>query len=241
MLQMRYQISIFSGEWLLTILPDTDHKNEGAVPVFILGATLFSEEIADLVQQSHGLALAGFVENMKQEKCRETLLGKRIYWIDELAGVSNDHQLLCGIGTTARCRYVDQARTFGLPFAMLRHPTTHISPSSGIGSGSILGVNTIVAAHTQIGEHVIVNRAATIGHHTRIGDFVTIGPGANIAGRCVIGSGTYIGMGAIIIDGLNIGSNSVVGAGALVTRDVPDNVQVVGAPARIVKEGINGR
>ena len=70
---------------------------------------------------------------------------------------------------------------------------------------------------------------------------VTISPGANIAGRITIGDGTYVGMGAIILDSLKIGSGSVIGAGSLVTKDVPDNVQVMGVPARITKKGVEGR
>lgn len=225
----------------MTALPDTKSTRDDALPVLILGTTRFSEEIADLVQEHPGFVLAGFVENMKPERCRDMLLGHRVYWVDELAEVSDRHHLLCGIGTTQRRLYVDQVSAYKLPFATLPHPTAHISVNSRIGAGAILGVNTIIAAHSEVGEHAIINRAATIGHHTRIGDFVTIGPGANIAGRCDIGSGTYIGMGAIIIDGLRIGSNSVIGAGAVVTRDVPDNVQVVGIPARVIKEGVNGR
>ena len=35
--------------------------------------------------------------------------------------------------------------------------------------------------------------------------------------------------------------HSVVGAGAVVTRNVPDHVQVVGIPAAIVRESIDGK
>lgn len=214
---------------------------ENRIPVLILGTTLFSEEIASLVGEVPSLFLAGFVENLEQKKCSERLLDHSIYWVDDLAIAGKDSHLICGIGTTKRKLYVDQVRSCGLPFATLLHPTAHISSTSRIGEGTILGVNSIVAAHSEIGNHVIINRAASIGHHTQVGNYVTIGPGANIAGRCTIGNGTYIGMGAIIIDGLQIGSNSIIGAGAVVTRNVPDNVQVVGIPARVVKEGVNGR
>lgn len=35
---------------------------------------------------------------------------------------------------------------------------------------------------------------------------------------------------------MTIGDNVVVGAGSVVTKDVPDNVVVVGNPARILKK-----
>ncbi len=70
---------------------------------------------------------------------------------------------------------------------------------------------------------------------------MTIQPGANIAGVCRIGQATYIGMGAVVLDHVKIGKHCVIGAGALVNKDVPDHVQVVGVPARIVKENIMGK
>jgi len=38
-----------------------------------------------------------------------------------------------------------------------------------------------------------------------------------------------------VLPGINIGKKSVVGAGAVVTRDVPDDVTVIGIPAKIHK------
>ena len=35
---------------------------------------------------------------------------------------------------------------------------------------------------------------------------------------------------------ITIGNNSIIGAGAVVFQDVPDNVVVAGAPARVIKE-----
>lgn len=45
----------------------------------------------------------------------------------------------------------------------------------------------------------------------------------------------WIGAGAMIMRGVRIGARSIVGAGAVVTRDVPDDVIVVGNPARVVR------
>jgi acetyltransferase-like isoleucine patch superfamily enzyme len=70
---------------------------------------------------------------------------------------------------------------------------------------------------------------------------VTISPGANVAGAVTIGEGAYIGMGAIVLDRVTIGAHAVVGAGAVVTKDVPDRVQVMGMPARVIRKNIDGR
>jgi acetyltransferase EpsM len=207
----------------------------------ILGSRIFAEEVADLVSECDGFRLEAFGENWERERCEETLLGYPIIWIDDLKPLSATHQAVCAIGTTHRSLFVGQARELGFEFAVVRHPSTRVSATSAVGAGSILSVGVIVGAHTTLGEHVIVNRGCLIGHHTRIGDFVTISPGANIAGAVEIGDGSYIGMGAIVLDRIKIGSHAVVGAGAVVTRDVPDNVQVMGVPAQITKTNVDGR
>lgn len=46
----------------------------------------------------------------------------------------------------------------------------------------------------------------------------------------------WIGANSIILKGVTIGENAVVAAGSIVTRDVPPNTLVAGAPAKIVKQ-----
>lgn len=51
-----------------------------------------------------------------------------------------------------------------------------------------------------------------------------------------IGNDVWVGGSAIILPGVTLGNNVVVGAGAVVTHSFPDNVVIVGNPARVLKE-----
>ncbi len=211
------------------------------IKLLVLGTGTFAEEIADVAFEIPGIEPAGFVENIDRQKCKEKLNDLPVYWVDELEHLAKTHQAVCGLGTTHRDRYVEQAAQYNIPFATLVHPSARISSKSSLGEGTFVSAGAIIAAYTCLGIHVNVNRGALIGHHTNIDSFVTVGPGANIAGNCRIDRCTYIGMGALVLDHISIGAHSVIGAGAVVTHNVPNNVQVVGIPARIVKENIEGK
>lgn len=60
-----------------------------------------------------------------------------------------------------------------------------------------------------------------------------VGP-VDVYGRIEIADGAFVGARAILLPGIRIGRRAVVGAGAVVSRSVPDNVVVAGAPARIL-------
>ena len=70
-----------------------------------------------------------------------------------------------------------------------------------------------------------------------VGDHVTVGHMAMLHG-CNIGDGSLIGIGATLMNGSSIGKNCIVGAHALVTegKTFPDNVVIMGAPAKVVRE-----
>jgi len=46
---------------------------------------------------------------------------------------------------------------------------------------------------------------------------------------------SFLGIGATIIQGIKIGKNVTIGAGSMVIKDIPDNVIVIGNPAKIMK------
>jgi sugar O-acyltransferase (sialic acid O-acetyltransferase NeuD family) len=202
---------------------------------------MLAVEIADLISETPGFRVSGFVENMDRGRCEESLEGLPVIWVDDVAQYASTHKAVGGLGTTHRRRFAEQVAAHGIEFATVVHPLARVSGRSSVGTGTVISVGVIVATHTSIGRHVFINRGATVGHHTRIGDYVSIMPGANIAGNCRIDDAVYIGIGAAVVDGITVGAHSVIAAGAVAARDVPPNVQVMGVPARIVKENIPGR
>ncbi|HTY91164.1 MAG TPA: DapH/DapD/GlmU-related protein [Methanocella sp.] len=130
----------------------------------------------------------------------------------------------------------DFKRNYGIMFSPLVHPAAYLGSNVRYGEGALISPHAVIGPNSRIGNFTRVNRASTIGHDTEIGDFSDVAPGAAIAGRVWIGNRTMIGIGSTVIDGIHIGSNSVVGAGSVVVKDVPDNVVVVGVPAKILRK-----
>jgi acetyltransferase EpsM len=212
-----------------------------AQPLLICGTRSFAAEVADLVSEIPELELVGFVENLDRARCEQPFEGLPVHWVDDLAPLAGTHLAVCALATTHRNRFTRQVEAIGLAAATVVHPGARIAPSATLGEGTIVSAGVVVGAHTTVGRHVILNRGVLVGHHTQIGDHASVMPGANVAGNCRIGAAVYVGMGAIVLDNLSVGARSLVAAGSLVTRDVPDRVQVLGAPARVVKEGFDGR
>jgi sugar O-acyltransferase (sialic acid O-acetyltransferase NeuD family) len=114
-----------------------------------------------------------------------------------------------------------------------------IHPSAVIdASATVAGHAVMIAAHVainplaSIATGAICNTGCVIEHECVVGEFAHIGPGAVLCGNVKIGSGTFVGANAVIKQGITVGKNVVIGAGAVVVKNVPDNITVMGVPAR---------
>lgn len=215
-------------------------SSSNPIKLLILGAGGFAMDVADLVSDIPGIQVAGFVVNILPYIPGSTLLGKPIHWVDELSQFDDSYRAVCALGTTKRHHFTQSVEELGLRFTTVIHPTARISSMAMVGLGTVINSGVQVAAHAKIGRHVIINRGALIGHHNVIHDHATLSPGSNLAGNVTIGERVYVGLGANILQNVTIGKQSVVGAGALVTQDIPKQVKVMGIPARIVEEGVEG-
>ncbi len=112
------------------------------------------------------------------------------------------------------------------------HPSAWVHESVRIGAGSVVFAGAVLQPDTVLGQHVIVNTAASVDHDGAIGDFVHLAPGVHLAGGVVVGEGAFLGVNAGVIQYRRIGAWTTVGAGGIVVRDLPDHVTAVGVPAR---------
>jgi len=113
------------------------------------------------------------------------------------------------------------------------HPSSVIDASATIAiHGVMIAANATVNPLARIGTGVICNTGCIIEHECVVGDFAHIGPGAVLCGNVKIGSRTFVGANAVIKQGITIGKNVMIGAGAVVVKNVPDNVTVIGVPAK---------
>jgi len=194
--------------------------------LIILGASGHGKVIADIA------LILGYNINFWDDDELRKLEGYKVY--QRRLEVPKNSCLLIGIGNNKIREFISTQYAKDL-FISLKHPTSVVSGGAQIGIGTVVMSSVCVNVGSIIGEHCILNTNCVVDHDCDIDDFVHISPNATLCGNVKIGRGTWVGAGATIIQGVKVGVNVTVGAGAVILNDVPDNVTVVGNPAKIIK------
>jgi len=116
------------------------------------------------------------------------------------------------------------------------HATSVIDDTVDLSAhGIMISPNVTINAFAKIGIGAICNTYSIIEHECIIGDFAHIAPGAVLCGNVKVGENSFVGAKSVVRENITIGKNVIIGAGSVVVKDIPDNVKVVGNPARFIK------
>ncbi len=114
-----------------------------------------------------------------------------------------------------------------------------IHPGAKIGDNLFIdhGMGVVIGETSEIGKNVTIYHAVTLGGAS---PSIDSEKQRNEKRHPTIGDNVVIGSGAQIIGPVKVGAGSRIAANAVVVNDVPDNVTMVGVPAKIVKTGNKG-
>ncbi len=209
--------------------------------LFILwGSAGHAKVLADLIKLNGGTIIALFDNN---SDATSSLPGIPLFYgINELNRWMKDQEspqlinaalAIGGSKGKDRQEIAELLSNVGFLLPSLVHHSAVVSESAFFGRATQVLANSVVAAHTLVGDVCIINNNATVDHECKLGNGVHVAPGSVLCGCVAVGDNSMIGAGAVVLPRINIGKNVIVGAGAVVTRDIPDDAIAIGNPAKL--------
>ena len=164
--------------------------------------------------------------------------------LESVVGEHRNIGFAIGIGENAARQKVARRFADTLNFVNLIHPNATFGKRQREVINARQGVAVCAGVsftnNILVGDFVVFNRNATIGHDVIVDDFVNVAPGACISGNVHLGARCWIGTGAVVNQGtpdakLLIGADTIIGSGSVVIKTCEPNATYVGIPAKRIK------
>jgi sugar O-acyltransferase (sialic acid O-acetyltransferase NeuD family) len=204
--------------------------------MIIIGASGLATQVTDVVQRIFSEEKITYFDNVTKLPAAPTKFGFPILTsFDELfAALEKDQEVYFAIASIkAKEIFQEKLKEKNIRFKQLIAQSAKIGRNNvRIGEGTLVLEDVSIESNVTIGQMCLLNTNSKIFHDSIIGDFCEIAPMAMILGKCSVGNKVFIGANAVILPGITIGNNVIIGAGSVVTKNVPDNTNVKGNPAK---------
>ena len=201
--------------------------------LIIVGAGGFGRELLTYIESDNPIfQFKGFLDDRNNILDKTPRVPGIIGTPDTFVPGSNQ-VFMAAIGEPqARFKYTEHLRNIEVDFGHMVHPMAHMSKSSSIGRGSIIGPRVGVSVDVHIGEFTCIQEYTVIGHDAVIGDWCQINSHCTLSGNCRIGNFVKIGPNCVVLNGAVVEDHVTIGPGSVVYGRIKTGMTVLGNPAR---------
>ncbi|MCL2839578.1 MAG: acetyltransferase [Defluviitaleaceae bacterium] len=202
--------------------------------VYLFGINAVSKIISFYLENDERYNLLGFTVN-RQYLDADNFSGYPVIPAEDLKQRINSFGIINAVGFSQQLSAREQVGLWikerKLTLISYIHPTATIG-GVDIGIGSIAMPSANIETYSKTGEGNVFYSRSHIGHDANIGNYNWFGAGCVVAGSVTFGNRNFIGINSSIREYTVIGSRATTGAGAVILKNIPDDVVVVGNPAR---------
>lgn len=190
----RYFNCLETGRWI------GFSKLKKNLPVLIIGAGIYGEILAELIERTLDKYVVGFVDDtptlQNHQVAGYPVLGK-ISELDQIARETNVTEIIVAIGdNSAREKVSDFVKSKGLRLATLVHPQASVSSSAKLSPGVVVDALAYVGPHCVLEEGVCIWPSVSVSHDTLIKRYAALKPNVVVGGCSEIEAGLKIPLGS---------------------------------------------
>ena len=146
-----------------------------------------------------------------------------------------DDVFVCALGNVVTRKKISESiLSKGGEFYSLIHKTAYISMNVKMGKGCMILAGARLHCDVTLGDYVIVQPFAIIGHDCTIGSWSLINTYSDLGGASRLGEGVTLQINSFVMPLAVVGDYATIGAGSVTIRRVKAGQTVFGVPAKPV-------